>query len=236
MKKILLVGSQHGNELLGIRLYEYVAEKRPPLLEGIEYYCANPLAFALNKRFLEADMNRSYARSSSGYEAERAKELTKKIHSSNYKYIIDCHTTTTEVGMCFIIKARNATLDEVINATPKITDIVLMKEEIANLSLLEVSTNVIAIEVNEKIATEEATLNVLLKMIEQLLEGKVLSPAPRSVYSIDSFIDSTADFSKDKELHNFKEYNGQYPILCGGDLRNRTYRGFWATKQPDALI
>ena len=235
MKKILLVGSQHGNELLGIRLYEYISEKRPVLLECIEYYCANPLAFALNKRLIETDMNRSYAKDSSGYEAERAKDLSEKIHSTDYSYVIDCHTTTTDVGVCFIIKERNVVIDKVINTAPSITNIILMKKDIAHLSLLDASSNVVAVEANEKIATRESTLTILLKMIEQLLKDDTLEPTSRSIYSVDGFIESTANLDK-ANLHNFKNYKGNYPVLCGGDTKSRTYKGFWATKRPNALI
>lgn len=235
MKKILLVGSQHGNELLGIRLYEYITEKKPELLKDIEYYCANPLAFALNQRFIETDMNRSYTNDSSGYEAGCAKKLARKIRSGNYNLVIDCHTTTTEVGVCFIIKERNAVIDKVINAAPSVNNIILMKKDIAHLSLLDASSNVVAIEANEKIATRESTLTILLKMIEQLLKGDTLEPTSRSIYSIDGFIDSTANLDK-ANLHNFKKYKGNYPVLCGGDTKSRTYKGFWATKRPSTLI
>lgn len=235
MKKILLIGSQHGNELLGIRLYEYIAEKKPELLSEVEYCCANPLAFSLNKRFVETDMNRSYTKDCSGYEARRANDLTQKIHSGNYEYVIDCHTTTTQVGICFIIKERNTIIDKAINAAPKVTNIVLMKEVIAHLSLLGVDTNIIAAEVNEKMATEELTLGILLEMVQKLLENNASKPVARSIYSIDSFIDSTVSFSEN-ELSNFEEYNGRYPVLCGGDTKNRTYKGFWATKQSSELI
>lgn len=235
MKKILLVGSQHGNELLGIRLYEYIAAKRPVILERVEYYCANPLAFALNKRFVETDMNRSYTKGSSGYEATRAKELSRKIRSADYSYVIDCHTTTTEVDVCFIIKERNDIIDKVINATPGVTNIILMKKDIAHLSLLNAGSNVVAIEANEKIATKELTLDMLLKMIENLLEEDVMEPISRTVYSVDGFIDTMTNLDN-VDLHNFKNHQGSYPVLCGGDTKNRTYKGFWSTKQPSVLI
>ncbi|MGB3945708.1 MAG: succinylglutamate desuccinylase/aspartoacylase family protein [Candidatus Saccharimonadales bacterium] len=237
MQKILLVGSQHGNELLGVRLHEYITEKKPELLKYVEYYCANPLAFALNKRFIETDMNRSYTNDSSGYEAECAKNLVRKIRAGDYLYVIDCHTTTTEVGVCFIVKERNAAIDRVINAASDITNIILMKKDIARLSLLGTNSNVIAVEANEKIATEETTLSVLLKMIEQLSKNATLEPINRTIYSVDGFIDTTATANLDNvDLCNFKNYKGSYPVLCGGDTKNRTYRGFWSTKQPGVLI
>jgi len=235
MKKILLVGSQHGNELLGVRLHEYITVKKPELLKYVEYYCANPLAFALNKRFIETDMNRSYTNDSSGHEAECAKNLVRKIRAGDYLYVIDCHTTTTEVGVCFIVKERNAAIDRVINAASDITNIILMKKDIARLSLLDTGSNVVAIEANEKIATEETTLSMLLKMIEQLSKSTTLKPTNRTIYSVDGFIGATANLDN-VNLRNFKIYKGSYPVLCGGDTKNRTYRGFWSTKQPGALI
>ncbi len=234
-KDILIVGSQHGNELLGIRLYEYLTEISPGLLSKVEYYCANPLAFSRDKRFIESDMNRSYGPDSTGYEARRAQMLADMIRVGNYGYIIDCHTTTTEVGACFIVKARNATVDAVINAVPEVSNIVLMKTDIADLSLLGVSDAVVAIEVNEKFATEESILDILLRMIERLSNGETVAPVKRAIYRVNKFIDPKEPVNE-ADLQNFKSHNGRYPVLCGGDAKKRTYKGFWATKQASVLI
>lgn len=231
---ILLVGSQHGNELLGIRLHEYITQKDPTLLPYIEYYCANPLAFALNKRYIQTDMNRSYALGGDGYEGRRAELLSELITSNNYTYIIDCHTTTTEVGACFIFGKRNTTVDRVINAAPHITNGILMENDIAQSSLLRVRDDIVALEINEVLAVEQSTLDMLLDMLKHLVEDTRRHPTPRTIYRVDGFIEPTEIIIG--ELHNFKRYCGRYPVLCGGDTKNRTYRGFWSSKQPKVLI
>lgn len=42
MSKILLLGSQHGDELLGERLYEYLRGNRVELMPHVEYMVGNP--------------------------------------------------------------------------------------------------------------------------------------------------------------------------------------------------
>lgn len=44
--KILLIAATHGNELLGIKLYERLLKKRSPLLEKIDFVIGNPKAYA----------------------------------------------------------------------------------------------------------------------------------------------------------------------------------------------
>lgn len=235
--KILLVGSQHGDELLGAQLYAYITANKPELLPNIQYFCANPLAFARNKRFIDSDMNRSYGDTSIGYEADQAEQLASLIKSSDFTYVIDCHTTTTKVGVCFITSRRNQIIDAIINAGSDIGNIIVMRQDIAALSLLSVSPNILALEVNIAISTSETTLQSLLSMVENLIQGSHLPATYRNLYHISGFIKPN-DLPQDERnnLQNFKEHKGKYPILYGGDTAHRTYRGFWASYKTKEYI
>ena len=60
MKKILLLGSQHGNELLGEKLYQYMQTYRQELLPYVVFKIGNPEAHQKGVRYVESDMNRAY--------------------------------------------------------------------------------------------------------------------------------------------------------------------------------
>lgn len=116
------------------------------MLKSVDYYCANPLAFAQNIRFIDTDMNRSYHQNLDGYEATRANQLLSHIRQQNYKYILDIHTTTTEVGGCLIIGERSEATDTIINAAPNLKNIIIMKKYIAKTSLLSASSSIVAVD------------------------------------------------------------------------------------------
>ena len=58
--RILIVAATHGNELLGIKLYERLLKQHSVLLESIDFVIGNPRAYAKSLRYIDKDLNRSY--------------------------------------------------------------------------------------------------------------------------------------------------------------------------------
>lgn len=235
-KDILIIGSQHGNETLGIRLFEYIKNFRPELLKSVDHYCANPLAFAQNIRFIDTDMNRSYHQNLDGYEATRANQLLSHIRQQNYKYILGIHTTTTEVGGCLIIGERSEATDTIINAAPNLKNIIIIKKDIAKTSLLSASSSIVAVEFNHALSEKIETLDTLTDVLENLASTKKQQPVARDFYKVVDYITAN-EIAKDEPPANFIQHaDGKYPVLSGGDLQNRTYSGFWTEKLPAEYI
>lgn len=234
MKKILIIGSQHGDELLGINLFNYFCENYSDVASCVDYYCANPLAFSKKKRFIDSDMNRSYNKQEDTYESRQAKKLIKKLSSQNYDYILDCHTTTTDIGIAFIIFRRNKSIDKIINAASKIKNIVVMPEEIAKNALIGNVNNAVSIECNEKLAAKTQALEILSEVIYNLLKNRVNKQSNKTFFYVKKFIESNE--LPEYKLENFYSYRKHYPILYGGDTKRRTYKGFWANKKEKVDI
>ena len=119
-KKILIVGSQHGDETLGLEFFEYLQAHFANMMPSIEYVCANPRAYEEKTRFIDSDMNRSYALRNKPrpYEELQADALLKHIAMNDYDYILDIHTTTTDVGLCLIFaSSHQSLLPRIINAS-----------------------------------------------------------------------------------------------------------------------
>lgn len=93
MTKILVVGSTHGHERIGLAVIEEL--KKLPIEAGsIEYVVGNPVASQKGVPFIESDLNRVFPGQEQGtYEEMRAYALSPKIQAADI--VIDIHSTKT---------------------------------------------------------------------------------------------------------------------------------------------
>ena len=226
--KILILGSQHGNERLGIQLYEYIKKYRPELQRYIVYKLANPKAFRQNIRYVETDMNRSYDGDFHSYEASRASQVLQYIDDGNFDLVLDMHTTTCDQPPCLIVNAITQTNRRFITAST-IAHIIEMQHPIVNRSLNSKRQHVISIEVNRHIT--KPLLDSLCDDIERYCKN-MPSDTKRYSYRITHLLEknemSEADAAK---LINFQRSSfGFYPVLVGeNSYKQQTqYLGFKA--------
>lgn len=104
-KKTLIVGGVHGNEATGIELVrsiEYLKTTNPGSLpEGLDALIGNPEAVLANRRFIEADLNRSFAATHPvSLEECRAREIKEVLWQ--YELILDFHNTQNAMTTCAI--------------------------------------------------------------------------------------------------------------------------------------
>lgn len=231
-EKVLILGSQHGNEVLGINLYSYILQKYPEYLKFIDYVCANPDAYAKHIRFIETDMNRSYNTVGDSYEEKQAREVLSMIEKKAYDYVLDVHTTTAEVGGVFVAVALNDANKKIIRAS-KITEIITMSDEIAEHSLIGNTLSSISVEYNEVLGREESSLEELSQFVINLVDGNSNEPIERYQYVVTGFISNDEDTVG---LENFKlSDRGYYPLLFG-EANYTKYRGFKAETKLSQII
>ena len=232
--KVLLLGSQHGDELLGDKLYEYIKAQRPSLLEHVVFKIGNPKAHKAGVRYIESDLNRSYGGHVTTYEEKRAAYLQEYIIQNNFDLILDLHTTVCNQPPCFIVNSIRSELKPFLRAS-HIERVVLLSDPIIHSSLDSVSPNVIAIEVANSDISDEFLDNVCSDL-ERFIEGKKKYVTKR-VYNVPSLLlksevpENEIDF-----LINFQPSRlGFIPILVGtstGSYAKTThYLGFKATKE-----
>jgi succinylglutamate desuccinylase len=108
VKKIVICGGTHGNELTGV----YLAKKHNWLL-------ANPAATEKCQRYIDTDLNRCFAMSSlnaneKGLEHVRAKELNAMLGQKGTEnapdLILDLHNTTANMGITLILSHKDPDL------------------------------------------------------------------------------------------------------------------------------
>lgn len=232
MKKILILGSQHGNEVLGINLYNYLLEHRPHLAPYVEYLCGNPKASEKNTRFIETDLNRSYHTDGHSYEEERSKEVLAFIEASAFDYVLDAHTTTAPIKELFITTTLKDENRKIIAAslTPLIVEI---PDEITDHALIGNVPASVSLEFNEDYAREKSTLEGLAEFIERLVKDTPVEPFERRLLHVTGLIE------KDEDTEGFVNFElspqGYYPVLYG-EKNYTNYLGFKAESRGDVRI
>lgn len=222
MKKLLLLGSQHGNEILGINLHTYISEKHTDLLEHVDYLCGNPEAYDKHTRFIETDMNRSYNMGGSTLEEKRADEVLSLIKAKAYDYVLDIHTTTADISGIFITTALRPENTEIIKAS-RIDTIVVMSDTIAEHSLIGNFPASISVEYNEDVAKQLESLESLAEFVRNLVNETSAAPIQRSIYEVDGFIGLEEPTDG---IRNFERTpTGYYPVLFG-EVNYTKHQGF----------
>lgn len=232
--KILLLGSQHGDELLGDKLFTHLNTHHPHLLEHVTFKIGNPKAHKAGIRYIESDLNRSYNGNTTTYEEKRAEYLQGYITKNSFDVVLDLHTTVCDQPPCFIIHTIRDEIKPFLRAS-HIERVVLLSDPIIHSSLDSVSPNVIALEIANSEITKEL-LDNLCRDLERYIEGRT-EHVTKKVYEVPSLLlKSEVPEEQLGSLINFQATpQGFIPILVGtseGSYSKTThYLGFKATKE-----
>ena len=110
--QVTIVGGTHGNEFLGSYFIEKINQtglySDKPV--NVQTLLANPDAFAKGVRFIDDDLNRSFAEerlssNSGSIEIQRAQVIKKLfVASDQEQFVIDLHSTTANMGITLIVR------------------------------------------------------------------------------------------------------------------------------------
>ena len=214
MNSILLLGSQHGNELLGEALYNFIKLHRPDILPYVVYKTGNVRARKAHVRYIESDLNRSYTGDSKTYEERRATRLLRYINDNHFSLVLDLHTTTCDQPPCLIVPDITKGIRRFVSAS-SITHIVLMKHDIVKTSLIGVCPQAVSIEINKN-ALGSKQMMELCDDISRFVHSKS-HPAFKELYEISEPLKKTEISEIDAgALRNFTLSKfGFYPVLVG---------------------
>lgn len=132
VSKVAVIGGTHGNELIGAHLVTHVFPAQPLGQEHVqvELVLANPKALKQGMRYVEEDLNRCFAlddllnKVGGNYERTRAREINhqlggkreirgsirewkKQAPAHACEYMIDLHSSTSNMGISLITLANN---------------------------------------------------------------------------------------------------------------------------------
>ena len=119
IESVAIVGGTHGNEFTGIYLLREwqktpEAIRRPSF--STETLFANPRAFAENRRYLDADLNRQFKTADlenselANYEQSRAKVINAQLgpkQNPRIDLVIDLHNTTSAMGPSLLLSRQH---------------------------------------------------------------------------------------------------------------------------------
>lgn len=229
--KVLILGSQHGNEYLGEKLYRHIVRSRPELKDNVEYVLANPKAREKRVRLIESDMNRSYVRNPVTYEERRAQEIREYINKYQFDIVLDCHTTSCVQPPSLIVASINSVNEAYLKAS-SIAHIIHMNHSITQTTLNDISPQSVSLEVNEKITPE--LLNEVCDDIKRYIHQES-AHSKQYVYEVTELLHGNE--LPEEELINIQNFKktkqGFYPILVGENSYKKyfDYIGFKAYKR-----
>lgn len=230
MKKILLLGSQHGNEPLGDVLKSYILTHAVDLLPYVTFKTANLKAKRLGIRYVESDMNRSYDVNLNTYESRRAVMISQHIHDSEYDLVLDLHTTNCIQPPCILVRSVVSSNANFLRAT-HISKIIEMRHSIAETSLIGKHSNVVSVEISNHDLHDEAIIGSLADDIRRYVQGRIFDDT-KQLYKVNELL-LKADADPSIPLVNFEmSAQGYIPILTGENSykKNTDYLGFRTDK------
>lgn len=229
---ILLLGSQHGNELLGEYLYKHICSAKPELLSHVTYKVANPRAKKHGVRYIESDLNRSYSSTKNTYETRRAKRLLRQFADEKYDIILDLHTTACVQPPCIIVADIEA--NRQFLGASSIDKIVEMRHSIVASSLIGNIAKAVSIEINQEEAREFNILEKLCDDIARFIQNET-SGRPKEIYDVRALLKKTeVSPAEATKLRNFtRSPLGFYPVLVGENSykKQTDYLGFKASER-----
>lgn len=229
--RVLVFGGTHGNEWTGVTVVTQYAEalkKKFPQLD-LHFILANPEAHKMGKRFKDEDLNRAFQflheDRAHSYEHNRAKEIKKLIDESPC-FVIDLHTTTSNMGSTVIVTHYNSVnLDLSTKLSTTLKDCrVIGSPDPKRKYLGSQSDHGLMIEVGPVAnnVVEASSLKASLEILEASLHHLTLHPKP-STGSIEIFeevedvyypVDEAGRISgfihKDLQAQDFRPLKGSF--------------------------
>ncbi|MCB0347822.1 MAG: aspartoacylase [Bdellovibrionales bacterium] len=108
---VVIVGGTHGNEKTGVNLIRHLKNDwmNPYHSFEISFVEGNPKAIVNNLRYIDHDLNRSFNETlnDSVYEKQRVLELHAEVKNPETTFVIDLHTTTSNMGVTWIFSKKD---------------------------------------------------------------------------------------------------------------------------------
>jgi hypothetical protein len=230
MKKILLLGGQHGNEPLGDILKAHIRRYAVDLLPYVTFKTANLKAKRAGVRYLESEINRSYDTELNTYESRRAATILRFIRDGEYDLVLDLHTTNCIQPPSILIRSIASVNVDYLRAT-HIDKIIEMRHSIAETSLIGRHNDVVSVEVSNHDLHDNTIIKSLADDIRRYVHGQVFDDI-KQLYTVDELL-LKADADSRFTLVNFEmSAQGFIPILTGENSykKNTDYLGFRTDK------
>ncbi|HEU0051426.1 MAG TPA: succinylglutamate desuccinylase/aspartoacylase family protein [Patescibacteria group bacterium] len=213
---ITIVCCLHGDERFGKRVFDYF-QKRIALYPVVKLIFANEEAYKKNKRCIDQDLNRSFPGASAGnHETKLAKKILTEVQGS--RYVLDIHTTSSSIRMTPIITHLSKPVRDLLVVSPS-KEVVLMKKPFSLHPLIGQRPYGVSFEFNELFAKRKQAMNLIVRMVNQLIKSKKPKAASRWLYSVTGSIPKNKHLPKHVKNFSYCPEWKAYPFL----LHERSY-------------
>lgn len=233
--KILLIAATHGNELLGIKLYERLLKQRSALLSDIDFVIGNPKAYAKNLRYTDKDLNRSYRANGTEYEVLRAREIKEHVQLTDPDIVLDMHTTNCVQPNCLILHNLDGDIKKKFLRASHI-DTILQVQAMGDIA--EVGDNVIGYEVPNKAITP-MLLDAIAQDLQNFVSHKEPHPNKKFYKMLGKIYKQDVSQQQAKSFVNFQKHDlGFVPIMTGNNSykKQTDYLGFKASVTEEIMV
>lgn len=201
-----IIGCLHGDETIGKRVVDEIAGLN--IKKGsVVTLIANYLAYQRKKRFIKQDLNRAFPGLKNGnYEQKLAYKIINIV--KNVDYLIDIHSTTTDVKNTVIITKKNKKILKLINFF-KPRRVVLMKKNISDKSLINFCQCGISFEYGKdknKFVFKNVLRDIMIILARlKMIEKKIIQKNKKiDYYKITGAVVKKKNYVLIKKIKNFK--------------------------------
>ncbi|MCB9822789.1 succinylglutamate desuccinylase/aspartoacylase family protein [Candidatus Nomurabacteria bacterium] len=222
--KTYVIAGVHGDEVFGLKIIGAIDRSSN---QNITTVVGHAEAIAKKRRFIESDLNRSFELKSHTIESRIAKSISDNLRNNLHDYIIDIHTSRSNVKSVAIVAKLNDTTIYLAHMLE--TDaIVIMPPQLTSTSLIgcqpekSISLEYGAGQRSDKLAIKTAEVIMSLGDIQEIKHDlpiyAVISRIPKDYEGLSGI----------KNLEYDVTLNG-YPFLAGVDTYP-DFGGFLAKK------
>lgn len=217
--KVLLTILTHGDEKIGLRVAREI--KRLQIdRKSLAIQVANKKAYAAGKRFIDADLNRSFPGKKNGnYEERIAYRLSPQIKEADL--VIDIHSTRSLLKDALIVSKLNRQTQNYVDVIqPKY---VLVLKATKNSTLIAQAKAGVAFEYGRD--NDPATLKKIVRDIKRVLQYLNLQPGHLSVkktatiyFNVRATVEKPKGYILLKNIKNYKLVPKGKPFARKGGL------------------
>jgi len=209
---LTIVACVHGDETFGLTVIDHF-KNHLDQFPGLQLVIANEEAVAQKKRFIDTDLNRSFAVEFPITHEERlAVELLDAVRSS--EFVLDIHNTTSDIFITPIVTVMNDITKRVINLCPS-REVAFIQKPLSDRSFIGQLDGGVSLEFGFDYAKTDQAIIDVEQIVTGLLSGRSIEPMMRELYCIDGSIPKSIPLPDEVKNFQFMETLGVYPFLFG---------------------
>lgn len=209
---VTIVACVHGDEIFGLTIVDHFKNKLDQF-PGLQLVIANEEAVAQKKRFIDIDLNRSFAvLSPVSHEEQLAVKLLDAVRSSGF--VLDIHNTTSDILMTPIVTTINHKIKRIINLCSS-REVAYVQKPLADKSFIGQLDGGVSLEFGFDYAKTAQAMNDVEQIVAGLLYSRSIKPIVREIYCIDGSIPKSISLLGDVKNFEFIETLRVYPFLFG---------------------